>query len=271
MASLALIVPVLLDAVINAIAALNHRPDESSNIATKDIQTTYESIIIQVGFMLPVIMPFLPDAATTHSYFPTVLNCVFRGNVAIVMGIFFASKTRCDATFSPSWATMLFYLSSIAGNALYHTHGSLAIASVACRCLGVAIFLLALIRWLVLCLWRLYRDAGGLVTPATAGEGATVTAKAIIDASREKGYTWYRIAYATCTLLWMGFKIGVDVKASAASLWTFSEDQLYLFNVPSIVFQLFFLVLSMRVVRFEAVTALVSLLEAKKQYVRYIR
>ena len=36
-------------------------------------------------------------------------------------------------------------------------------------------------------------------------------------------------------------------------------------------FQLFFWLLSMRMVRFEAVSSLYALIEAKKQYVRYIR
>ena len=106
-----------------------------------------------------------------------------------------------------------------------------------------------------------------MVAPTTDKEATT---EATIEKTREKGYTWYRIAYAGCTLMWMTSKVVAEVDIDAASLWTFDDGQLYLFNIPSIIFQLFFLVLSLRMVRFEAVTALMSLLEAKKQYVRYI-
>ena len=254
--SLALIVPVLLEAVINVINNDDRRVGK-----TRDIQTTSEIILFQIGLMLPVIMPFLPETVTTHQYYPTLLNCAFRGHIAIISGVFFASKVRYDPAFCPSWLTMLFYVTSIAGNALYDTSGSLAIATTACRLVAVGIFMLAFVRWLVVCVRLQYNNVRRAVAPA-AKDGATT--ETTIEKTREQGYVWYRIAYSTCILSWLCFTV------SANSLWTIADKQLFLINVPSIIFQVFFLVLSLRMVRLEAVTALYSLLEAKKQYVRYI-
>ena len=254
--SLALIVPVLLEAVINVI-----NNDDRHVEKTRDIQTTSEIFIFQIGLTLPVIMPFLPDTVTTHQYYPTLLNCAFRGHIAIISGVFFASKVRYDSAFCPSWLTMLFYVTSIAGNALYDTSGSLAIAATACRLVAIGVFMLAFGRRLFLCLRHQFNYARAVVAPATK-DGAT--AETTIEKSREQGYAWYRIAYSTCILSWLCFTVGAN------SLWTIADHQLFLINVPSIIFQLFFLVLSLRMVRLEAVTALFSLLEAKKQYVRYI-
>jgi hypothetical protein len=91
------------------------------------------------------------------------------------------------------------------------------------------------------------------------------------ETNRAKGELRFRIVYVLSATFWIIFKIVLLLRASSASVSSFGDREWFLFNLPSIMFQLFFWVLSMRIVRFEAVSSLYALIEAKKQYVRYIR
>ena len=91
------------------------------------------------------------------------------------------------------------------------------------------------------------------------------------ESTRAKGELRFRIVYVVGAAFWIFFKIGLILNTTSSLVSNFGDHQWFLFNIPSIMFQLFFWVLSMRMVRFEAVSSLYALIEAKKQYVRYIR
>ena len=279
--SLALIVPLLTDTMINIGAYLWARKNkqETTN-RTKDIHSITESLIFQGGMLLPVIMPFLPDSAR----YPTIVHCFFRAHLGVVLGVIVASNVRFDPKFCPPVLVMVYYLLAIACNALfpYAQHSfvpsntnilstsDVALAATVTQYLAVAIIFLALIRSITVRLWDKlgkYFHATTAVKPeAKIPEPGSVNVQ-----NRESAYMWYRIAYLCANLFWICFRCILPVSSHTVNFLDNRDYDFFLYNVPSIVFQIFFLVLSIRVVRLDAVASLYSLIEAKKQYVRYIR
>jgi hypothetical protein len=276
--SLALIAPLLTDTMINVFTRLWAMRNDQEPSRTKDIHSIMESLIFQGGMLMSVVMPFIPDSPR----YPTIVQCFTRVQLFVVLGVVFASLVRFDKKFCPPYLVMVFYLLSITCNALnpyvYHTSvplnimtsGSVAVSATTAQYAALAIIVLALIRSILLRLWAKFghhfgHHFGRAVSPAGAHDPS-------VDAcNRESAYGWYRIAYMAVVLFWVFFRAILSTKTEMRSFLEYRDGELFLFNVPSIVFQLFFLVLSIRVVRLDAVASLYSLIEAKKQYVRYIR
>ena len=264
--SFALIIPLFIEGVINLVDRFFRGYD--STASTKDIHTTGESVIFQIGMMLPLIMTFMPFD-TLH--YGTAAYCLVRAHYAIVTGIFFASMVRHDPNFATPRLTILFYLLTVVSHAMapyqfkysttYRTSETGVvgfIASIAAD-LALAILAVAWFRWVVLTLYRQGRYLMQWDTTETP------------ETSRAKGELRFYIMYMFLAAFWITFKIVLILKESSSSVSTFKDFDWFAFNFPSILFQMFFLLLSMRCVRFEAVSSLYALIEAKKQYIRYIR
>jgi hypothetical protein len=262
--SFALITPLLVEGLINLVDRLFRGYDPTSS--TKDILTSSESVIFHIGMMLPLIMPFMP-ASVVH--YGTATYCIVRAHYTLVMGIFFASMVRYDPNFVPPWLTIVFYMLAIVASAMapyqfvysttYVKAGTIGFTASIASDVVIAIYIIALVRWLVL---TVYRQGRSIIQRESTGTPET---------NRAKGELRFRIVYVFIAGFWTLYKIGLSVNSSSSSVASFGDREWLLFNIPSIMFQLFFWVLSMRIVRFEAVSSLYALIEAKKQYVRYIR
>ena len=263
--SFALITPLFIEGIINLLGRVFQGYDDSTS-STKDIHTCCESVIFQIGMMLPLIMPFMP---ASHRFYGTAAFCLVRAHYSLIFGIFFASMVRYDPNFSPPWLAMVYYFLVIVSSAMapfqfvdnttYVRASMVGVGSSVTSDLAVIILVAALVRWLALICYRRMRT----VAQPEAAETP--------EANRAKGELGFRVVYVVGAACWIFFKIGLILNTSSSSVSSFGDHEWLLFNIPSIMFQLFFWVLSMRMVRFEAVSSLYALIEAKKQYVRYIR
>ncbi len=278
--SLTLIIPLLLDALINAFnnqfgSQGGHNPSTS----TRDILTTSETIIFHVAMMLPVIMPFLPNTSRSPSMVYS-FTCAHEG---MVYGIFLTSIFRFSDGLCHPLVAMLLFLLLIASNALKpyvyspsviygadRVRAGVDMAASVTSYGAVALFLVVLLRCIARRVWKALvvgRVASGSPKPAAAKASS-------LEDHREVGHMRFHLAYKLCILFWIFFKIGVIVNVNNSGTTNFSkygDYEMFLYNIPSIVFQFFFLMLSMRMVRFDAIAALITMITAKKEYVRYIR
>ena len=281
--SLTLIIPLLLDALINAVIHRfgTHGGGANPSVSTRDILTTSETIIFHCAMMLPVIMPFIPNTSRSPSLMYSA-NCAHQG---MLLGIFLVSIFRFNTTLCPSIAVVLILLLTIVGSELRpfvycssitssirNIKTEVGLTAYVVTYGSIAMFLIVLVRCLL-------RRIGAVLlvrrssTKRVAGSAQTQASNSS-EGHREEGHMWFRLAYVLCILFWVFFKIGVSASVNTsgnADFANFGDYEMFLSNVPSIVFQFFFLILSMRMVRFDAISALVSMIAAKKEYVRYIR
>lgn len=267
--SLALIVPLLTDTMLNLIIRILSTKSYQQN--SEDIHSTVESLLFHCGMILPVIMPFLPESAR----YPAIVHCCTRAQLFIVLGVIFAYKVRVDPKFCPRWLTMVYYALSITCNALYpyvyqtptpldsiiHLSGNIAIAATVTQYGALAILVFALVQSILLQSW----DKCGCTRGDTVKPTAAATEADSGINSRQGLYMW-------CTVIvlgWLCVRV-VLYEQLQSSFLNYGDNELFLFNIPNIAFQFFFLLLSIRVVRQDAVSSLYGLIEAKKQYVRYI-
>ena len=217
--SLALVVPLLTDTLINVGAYLwAKRNNQEPANRTKDIHSIMESLLFQGGMLLPPTMAFLPES----SRYPTIVQCCFRSHLGLILGVIFASKVRFDSEFCPPSMVMAYYFIAITCNALMPyaqasavpsrttilSSSTIAISATVTQYVAIIIIVLALLRSLCRRLWRKfgqYFHASTATKPEVASKPAEPGSVDGVD--RESAYLWYRIAYLALALFWIFFSV----------------------------------------------------------------
>ena len=297
-ASISLAIPVFANLLVDfyldniGIAAKTTTKSTSSN--SKDILTKPEKLI----FMLGIVLPPIVSCFSGWNKATLLFTCAMAMQQQFVFGVMMTSLNRFDANYFP---TSLAYfqilvvtaasivkpyafnisaaMSLIFGNKLpsyaFQLYGSWCSI---CMLFFLVTFWLSSVlvarvcgekvksqyyRWPSWCYLHHYVQSMKTTTATT-----TKTQKNISSGGPSDGvFLYFRITYCLTIMTWMLLTGSIHV---GHIFYQFDDNELMLYIVPFVIFQLSVLFFDIRLVKHESISALLALIEAKKTYVRYI-
>ena len=262
----------------------------SKSINSKDILTKPELLIFMLGIVIPPIISYFTDGNKATLLFV----CSIAMQQQFVWGVVITSLNRFDADYFPTLfaypAILLFTaatitkpygINAVAAQSLpwdnklpiYIFYGYVA-SAVGCIILSLILFWLSSVfvahiygekvksqyyRWPE---WTYLHHHFPTMKSTTNTPNIVVSSGPVDD-----GLLYFRIMYCLTLLAWSFLTVTVHI---GIIFYQFDDNALLLDVIPSIVFQLSVLFFGLRLVKHEAISALLALLEAKKSYVRYI-
>ena len=281
--SLTLSVPLFLDVVFDIIGNLFFANNSRSNevAGEKELLTVFEKFIINVAFIAVPIVPFLPSSC--YDKIGMIYVCCDRFQLMVAAGTLFASMYRFDHRFFPlrtiTAMILIWIVASVSGT--FVSNDSEASVNVAASLFvfnqflswatGV-FFCLLLIRWMVVvCFYsRLSRTwLGRMLIPTgfeTAKTESAQDASPLVAVRRRQ--VFFCVVHCFIILLWLVLRAYLRFKTPFPR--TRDDYNLFLQIIPFMCFQTCLLIFDMRRVKYEVVISLLALIDAKKNYVRYI-
>jgi hypothetical protein len=270
------------------------RQDPSDNHL--NILTPVERFLLITGIILGPIVAFIPPSRIDN--IGLLYWCAVRAQTHLVAGAVVTSLTRFDKLFFPGRTTVLFLVLLAIGNALspVATNQSLDrntftnIAALVFTWVPAASFLYLILRWLVVVPFELNRLTTGeelvhrilsriseVISPPLAshssGSGTPRTPRSdpgtTFNPIQSNAQLSFRSIYVVTIIVWLCLRLASSLLYSHAS--DYDDVGLFFTNLPFILFEMSTLVFGLRYVKHEVVQGLVQLIEAKKNYVRYIR
>ena len=299
-ASISLAIPVILNLFVDfyvdyiGVTPKQTQTTPSKNCNSKDILTKPEKLIFMLGIVIPPIVSCLPGWNKATLLF----TCAIFMQQHFMFGIILTSLNRFDNNYFPTpIAYMLIILETVgaivkpyginSSAAMKLTFGNklptymfqlCATWSSICMLFVLIIFWLSSVlvarvcgekvksqyyRWPSWCYLHHYVQSMKTTTATT-----TKTQKNISSGGPSDGvFLYFRITYCLTIMTWMLLTGSIHV---GHIFYQFDDNELMLYIVPFVIFQLSVLFFDIRLVKHESVSALLALIEAKKTYVRYI-
>ena len=292
-ASLTLAVPILLDCLLDMLLKVHAwTRDKFKQVAAKnlgdnktDIMTDVEKLIFLVGVNIVPVVHFLPSGSVQHM--ALFVQCCLRCQLMLVGGVVMASLCRFDKRYFPvpwillmyvSWFIFCIYGPFVLNDVHYAEDDAVITKGPAFKyCItgcgyfmGVSMSLQCLF-WMVSSLtehWFGVTLSGWIFRRVMPGPDSNTNGndKKGNAGPRPIGFMYFRAVYCLTFILW------IVLRSSIIGKGTTKLDDKSLFNlmVPFIIYELSVLFFGLRLVKHEAVEALIKLISAKRDYVRYI-
>ena len=293
-ASISLAIPIFLNLFVDfyldnvGVAAKKKTTTQSTSSNSKDILTKPEKLI----FMLGIVLPPIVSCFSGWNKATLLFACAIAMQEQFMFGIMMTSLNRFDANYFP---TSLAYavIVTITAATIVRPYGTNACAatsmdvcnhlptfslhlylaeSVGCIILFLGSFWLSSVLVARVCgekvksqyyRWPSWCCLGNHVQTMKT---TTNTQKIISSGSPvDDGLLYFRIIYCLTIIAWM-----ILVGTVHSVFNQFDDNELMLYIVPFVIFELSVLFFDIRLVKHESVSALLALIEAKKTYVRYI-
>jgi hypothetical protein len=212
-----------------------------------------------------------------------------RVEMLLIMGSIAASLNRFDNTYFPTWMTLGSLVIFIVGQAIFPYYinavnydSELYLIVVICTWIGFAMLFLmnafyvfdtvrvtffGLKRWKFL----FYEYCWSRISPITAkvsDNNSSKRSNAPAVQAYSQGYFFFRLTY--CMMVMVFILIRAILIAKFPNLAFLNDNALFITQISPILLAFCMLVFHLRMVKHEAVESLISLLDAKKHYVRYI-
>ena len=294
--SISLAIPVFLNVFVDfyidfvgGSAAKKAMKSQSTN--SKDILTKPEKLIFMLGVVIPPIVSCFADWNKATLLFV----CAIAMQQQFVFGIMMTSLNRFDADYFP---TVLAYTTIVISNVAcivkpYGINGSAAqsltfnnkLPTYTFQLYGwwfsVCTLLFLITFWLSSVLvtrvfgektkcryyrwprWTYFRNHVDSMKTTTT----TNTPNNISFGKTDDVFLYFRIIYCLTIMAWMYMTGTVHL---GKIFYVFDDHALMLYVASFVMFQLSILFFDIRLVKYEAVSALLALIDAKKTYVRYI-
>ena len=294
-ASISLAIPVILNLFVDfyvdyiGVTPKQTQTTPSKNSSnSKDILTKPEKLIFMLGIvMLPIVSCFPGWNKAT-----LLFACALAMQQQFVFGIMMTSLNRFDNNYFPTpIAYMLIILETVGAIVRpYGINGSAAMTLTFGNKLPTYMFQLCA-TWSSICMlfvliifWLssvlVARVCGEKVKSQyyrwpnwcylrnhVQSSKSTNTQTNISTDTVDDTFLYFRITYCLTIMAWM-FITGVGNIGHV--FYEYNDNNLMLYILPFVIFQLSILFFDIRLVKHESVSALLALIEAKKTYVRYI-
>ena len=279
------------------------KTSKSKSTNTKDILTKPEKLVFMLGIVIfPIVSCF-----TEWDKAILLATCCSGVQQQFVAGVVATSLNRFNPHFFPSFIMLIGFLLFTAGT-ITRSHGINTCASMPvaeCNKLSIWLFqtystwipaflILVLISfWFSSLLvsrvygakvrdqyylwptsWSFLRKTEPMATTGTMPYTPRVVENGKSLGHIDDGLCFFRIVYCLTIVAWIVIQAVARINAilphGALPYSSYNDVYLVLQSVPYIIFQVFQLFFEMRLVKHEAVSNLLALIDAKKTYVRYI-
>jgi hypothetical protein len=269
--------------------------DKTANVASiseKDVFNDAERLLFIMGMLVSPITSWVQASSSPQSvqdFSPLAYNCGRMSQICMTASALVLSLHRLDSVVFPGWMTALFVAICVTGTVggAFPLNGSLSkrnLLEVICLVIASAMFIVLCVRWLVSTMKSMCTYPGGESALATAGSRQSVVAPAPApapDGSSEKSsktggsnrdrvyannsvasksfgfdlYVTFQLVHTVSILCWLALLIASILPAH--SVLDFTGEDLFLGIAPCIALQGLILIVSIKLVKFRAIDALV--------------
>ena len=297
-ASITLAILVILNLLVDFyVAMMKQTTTKTKSTISKDILTKSEKLI----FMLGIVIPPIASCFTGWNKATLLFACTICMQQQFIFGIMITSLNRFNDHYFPSSMAYAVILLVTAASIVrpYGINTCAASSITVCNKLPITMFQLnvggcaGFILSLLVSFWLssllMTQVYGEKVTsqyyrwptwsylhhyvPSMKSTTTSSTEKQISSAPYDDGLLYFRIIHCITIILWSYPRLTTTIDYKLTQIryfYQFNDYELMLVILPSVVFQLSILFFDIRLVKHEAVSALLALIEAKKTYVRYI-
>ena len=260
--------------------------DKKKNDNHVDVLLKTEMLVFLAGIVVKPLTSFLPYGAVKD----IVLFNLICGRVEILLisGSIAASLNRFDSTCFPSWMTLCALVLFIVGQTVFPYYinsinydAKLYLIVVICTWIGAVVSFLLNANYVLDTIlftfcgfqrWKFpfYEYCCSRVIPINAEVNDNNSSKQSNAAMQPytHGHLFFRLTY--CIMIMVFILVRAILIAKFPSLAYLNDPILFTTEIPPILLAFCFLLFNLRLVKHEAVESLISLLDAKKSYVRYI-
>ena len=259
-----------------------------------DVMNNKEMLFFIAGIIIVPINAFFSTGAVKDVVMITQIST--RAQVMFFVGVILASLNRFDNKYFPTWITLSTFIPHIIGQTIYPYYVNNIFANPALSLqlywavfasswmVGAIIFALCayyiidtiLFTFCGFQRWKLsfYDSCCRRVAPFFEIDGSSKSGKSKRSDTEMQPYTnghiFFRMTYCLLVLVYIVVRIVIQVKLPFPFSVFPDDNTLFLIVIPSILLAFFVVLFNLRLVKHEAVESLISLLDAKKSYVRYI-
>ena len=287
-ASISLAIPIFLnlfvDFYVDYVGVAAKKTTQSTSSNSKDILTNPEKMI----FMLGIVLPPIVSCFSGWNKASLLFACAIAMQEQFVFGIVITSLNLFEDNYFPTSLAYALILTITASTIVrpYGINACVATSQPVCIKLPLQMFQLysgSITGCTILflgCFWLtsvlFTRVCGEKVKsqyyrwPSWCCLHHQIPNDAqhiILSDTAEGGLLYFRITYCLTIITWM---VLTGFSHTDTVFYQFNDNELMLYVVPSIIFQLSILFFDIRLVKHESVSALLALIEAKKTYVRYV-
>lgn len=272
----------LFDCIMSMMAQAKQQrvKDQKKKENHMDILVAKEKLFFLAGLVsLPLISFFPLDTVKNIALLTHAFN---RAQIVLMFGPLLASLNRMDKNYFPTLITMIIFVMFIIGSVVfpyyintdqqYDTKLQAIIKTL--TIVPATIFLLLLAFFVFdtvffqLCGYKRWT----ILFYASAVEMGDNNDKTRSDTERQpyaQKYIYFRLTYCTMIMLFIVLRLVIFVKFPV-SVPSLDDTTLFTMIIAPILLALCILLFNLRLVKHEAVEALIEMLDAKKHYVRYI-